>query len=303
MADYNQSVVLLEAGASGVTVNGMTPATIAFAGTSSDDVRSYQAGERVPIYQTLTRDNPAWEAHRRTTIAKGDEWVSCLDLYGRTDSGYSRCEGIYDEWQALLDSFPPRTITAPVIVGYRQAGAVNNRVVGRWAQQVYLLQHRETDTLAGTWRRGTELTVTAPAGSNPRWTRRFAVARDVDFSNVGKLRVDANNVWCLVPVVRVERPTVTVPALTVVRNVDVRRGRYLWVYRDSEESEQVERDTSPVTYETRQFCTFVVRWDGSLLDDGLLRSSLDDNDGRRWEMVGSDRIDQQRIALRCERTA
>ena len=131
MADYNQSINLLEAGASGVTVNGSTPATISFAGTSADDVRSYRVGERVPIYQTLTRDNPAWERHRQTTIAKGDEWIACLDLYGRTDSGYSRCESIYDAWQALLDSFPPRTITAPVIVGYRQAGAVNNRVVSQ----------------------------------------------------------------------------------------------------------------------------------------------------------------------------
>ena len=305
MADYNQSVNLLEAGGSGVTVNGATPATIAFAGTSADDVQAFRAGENVPVYETRTIDNPAWEAHRRTTIAKGDEWIACLDLRGRTDSGYAQCEDIYDAWQALLNSFPPRRVTRTVRIGTRQAGAVNTRVVARWASQVYLLQHRESDTLAGVWRRGTEFTVTTPVGTHPdrQWTRRFVVARDVDFSSIGTLTVSSSNVWCLVPVVRVEQSTVAVPPLTVVADVNVRRGRSVWAYRDSEESEQVERDTSPVTYETRQFCTFVVRWDRSLLDDRLLRSSLDDDDGRRWELVGADRIDDRRIALRCERTA
>lgn len=305
MADYNQGVTLLEAGASGVTVNGSAPATIAFAGTDANQVQAFRAGDNVPIYETRTIDNPAWELHRRTTIAKGDEWIACLDLRGRTNEGYAACEGLYDQWQALLNSFPPRRVTRTVRVGTRQVGAVNNRVVRRWHDQVFLLQHRQADTLAGVWRRGTEITVTTPVGTalHLQWTRRFIVARDVDFSDIGKLTVSSSNVWCLVPVVRITQPTVAVPPLTVVQNANVRRGRFLWVYRDSEESEQVERDTSPVTYETRQFCTFVVRWDATLLDDGLLRSALDDEDGRRWEMVGADRIDQQRIALRCERTA
>lgn len=322
MADFNERVTILETAPGQVRKNNQVLTSIEFAGSDPDEVRSFRAGTTttVPVYRQVTVPNPryaAWEAAVACGQAVRDddgtsddirrwlaEYTACY-----TSRGFGGSGPIYE---------PPRTITETRQVGTRtvRSGAVNRRAVRNGDTAVYILRHISTDVLAGRWPRGTTFDwptdVPTAHGASTFVNLQFRLAQDVDFAQVGKLKIDSSQWWCVIPVEAVvvdaarrrlagRTETIPVPNNSAITNAEVRLGRSIWAFRDSEESEQVQDEAG--TNMTQSFATFVVRYDPLLLQDTLLQSQIEDQDGRIWSLVGADRIDRrERIALRCERT-
>lgn len=308
MADFNLRVTLL---AQGANVRHQAEGTsapvelsaISFAGTDSRAIRAYRVGSRRPIWRTSSSPNPAYETANQAVTEALNGWNSCRAQYSDPIQRSTSCEPwwqLYQRRKAARDQ-TPRTITRTYIAGYETVRQVNERAVQPNAAVLYVLQHAETTTLGGFWPEGSTIDVSYGGAHTLDYT--FVTSSAVNFATVDKLRVDANTIWCVIPVAPVVLDAaVGVPANTSFGNDDVYRARQLWAYRDSEESEEYETDDVPPKDQTRYFATYVTRFTQGLLDDALLRSRVRDPDGRYWELIGADRIgNRDLLGMKCRR--
>ena len=337
--ELNIRVVFEVSGADSLRVNGVKPALVTFEGSDPDAIslsRITQATGviRVPIYESVTRDNPLYTSYQnrantlRRCVSRAQD-LATSGVYSLAEyrtarqecytfNGFPRQGNARDgEVDTSIYPVPPRTITETRIVRYverRIQERTDNRQIRNGDTVVYLLKHRSTDVLVGRWSRGSTFPVVIQGA---RYV--FTVAQDVDFGEVtntaGSLFISATDRLVAVPVQAIVAPenTYLYPSRrpgALLNTVgfsldDLKTGRSIWCSRHSEESEEFEdASVNPPVNRTRSYMTVICRYERFLLADSLLRSSLRDEDGRVWQLVGVDRVERRRLmALRCERVA
>ena len=340
VAEFNIRITFQVSGGDSLRVNGVKPPLVTFEGSVPEAISLSRVSQssgviRTPIYESVTTDNPAYTSYQsrannlRRCVSRAQDLAiagtynlaeyrtarqECYTFNGFPMQGSAR-DGEVD---TSIYPVPPRTVTETRIVRYVETTVthrLDNRRIENGDTVVYVLKHRSSDTLVGRWPRGSTFPVTI---QGVRYV--FTVAQDVDFgevtNTVGSLFLSAADRLVAVPVQAIEAPPntylysqrriqTTLPNTLGFSLDDLQIGRSVWCSRHSEESEEFEDTTvSPSVNRTRSYMTIICRYAPFLMADSLLRSSLHDEDGRVWQLVGVDRVERRRfVALRCERVA
>ena len=222
--ELNIRITFQVSGADSLRVNGVKPPLVTFEGSSPEAIsisrNTRAAGTiRTPIYESVTRDNPAYTSYQARAanlarcVSRAQDLTvdgvynlaeyraarqECYTFNGFPQQGSAR-DGSVD---TTIYPVPPRSITETRIVRYIETtirDRLDNRRIENGDTVVYVLQHRSSDTLVGFWPRGSTFPVTI---QGVRYL--FTVAQDVDFSEVtntlGSLYLSAADRLVAIPV-------------------------------------------------------------------------------------------------------